>query len=100
MGTEYPWNFEQEPWTEPHDETSINLRAYFDRMPNRKLAQYRPEWTDEEVVEWDGNFRSDGALFITCSERDVEIGEYRRVLEKCIEYRQRVDPSRRTATAV
>ena len=29
------WNFEQEPWVdESPDETSITLRAYFDRMPN------------------------------------------------------------------
>ena len=91
MDSELPWNFEQEPWLEPHDETSINLRAYFDRMPNQKMKEYRPEWTDEQVVQWDGNFRSDGALFITCSERDVEVGEYRRVLEQCREYRRRVE---------
>ena len=92
MDTEHPWNFEQEPWNDPHDESSVNLRAYFDRMPHGKMIEYRPEWTDEQLIEWDGNFRSDGALFITCSERDIEIGEYRRVLEECIAYRRRVRP--------
>ena len=90
MEIDFPWSFELEPWSEPHDETSVNLRAYFDRMPNQKMREYRREWSDDQVIEWDGNFRSDGALFLTCSERDVEIGEYRRVLEECIAYRNRV----------
>ena len=85
-----PWNFEQEPYDEPPDETSVNLRAYFDRMPDEKMQQYSPEWSDEQVIEWDGNFRDDGTLFITCCERDVEIAEYRRVLEQCMQYRNRV----------
>lgn len=92
MPSEFPWNFEQEPWSEPHDEASINLRAYFDRMPDAQLRQYSPQWTDQQVIDWDGNFRDDGALFITCSERDVEIAEYRQVLEECIRYRARVRP--------
>ena len=90
MEQEFAWNFEQEPWTEPHDEASINLRAYFDRMPDDKMRQYSPQWTDEQVIEWDGNFRSDGALFITCCERDVEIAEYRQVLAQSIQYRNRL----------
>ena len=85
------WNFEQEPFVdESPDETSINLRAYFDRMPDEKMRQYSPAWPDDRVVEWDGNFRNDGALMIACCERDVEIGEYRRVLEQAIAYRNRV----------
>ena len=84
------WNFEQEPWDEPHDETSINLRAYFDRMPDEKMREYRPEWSDEEVIAWDGNFKDDGSLFIICCERDVEVAEYRQVLEHCRRYRDRV----------
>jgi hypothetical protein len=90
METEFPWNFEQEPWLQPHDETDVNLRSYFDRMPQQKMSEYRPPWSDDQVMEWDGNFRSDGALFLICSERDVEVGEYRRVLEQCLEYRARV----------
>ena len=48
--TEQPvWNFEQEPFVDERpDETSYNLRAYFDRMPDEKFRQYRPEWTDEQ----------------------------------------------------
>ena len=85
------WNFEQEPWgDERPDETSINLRAYFDRMPDEKMQQYSPDWSDEELVEWDGNFREDGALMIACCERDVDAGEYRRVLEQARAYRNRV----------
>ncbi len=84
------WNFEQEPSAKSLDETSINLRAYFDRMPDEKMRQYSTSWTDAEVIEWDGNFRDDGFLFLQCCERDVEIVEYRSVLEECIRYRDRV----------
>ena len=83
------WNFEQEPSDEPMDETSINLRAYFDRMPDGKMGKYRREWTDEEVIRWDDNFRDDGNLMLLCCERDVGIEEYRKVLEECIRYRKR-----------
>jgi len=41
-------------------------------------------------MEWDGNFKSDGDLLLPCSERDVDVAEYRRVLEQCIRYRDRV----------
>jgi hypothetical protein len=85
------WNFEQEPWEDERpDETSINLRAYFDRMPDDKMQQYSPGWSDEQVVEWDGNFRDDGVLMIACCERDVDVPEYRRVLELARAYRDRV----------
>lgn len=86
------WNFEQEPWDSPPDETSVNLRAYFDRMDDAKMQQYRPEWTDEQIVEWDGNFTDEGALLIACSERDVEVDEYREVIAQAIQYRNRVRP--------
>ena len=42
------WNFEQEPSREPMDETSVNLRAYFDRMPDEKMTQYSPAWSAEQ----------------------------------------------------
>ena len=83
------WNFEQEPSDEPLDETGVNLRAYFDRMPDDKMRQYSPDWSDERVIEWDGNFRDDGFLFLLCCERDVDVKEYREVLEQCIRYRER-----------
>lgn len=84
------WNFEQEPGDQPRDETSINLRAYFDRMPDEKMRQYISDWTDEQTVEWDDNFRDDGNLMLLCSERDVNVREYRNVLEDCLKYRNRV----------
>lgn len=84
------WIFELEPFDEPMDETDVNLRAYFDRMADEKMIQYSSDWTDEQVLEWDENFRDDGNLLLPCSERDVDVTEYRRVLEQCIEYRNRV----------
>jgi hypothetical protein len=87
------WNFEQEPWDdEEPDETSVNLRAYFDRMPDEKMREYDPQWSDERVVDWDGNFKSDGNLMIACSERDVDVTEYRRVMELARRYRDGVRP--------
>jgi hypothetical protein len=92
---EHPfWNFEHEPWDDERpDETSINLRAYFDRMPDDKMQQYSSDWIDQRVVEWDGNFRDDGALMIACCERDVDVTEYRRVLELARAYRERTKTS-------
>ncbi|NDD63237.1 MAG: hypothetical protein EBZ36_04560 [Acidobacteria bacterium] len=85
---EHPiWNFEQEPTTEDLDETAINLRAYFDRLPDARLQQYDPSWSDEELIEWDGNFKDDGTLMMFCCERDIGVNEYRRVLELCRLYR-------------
>jgi hypothetical protein len=84
------WNFEQEPWDEPRDETSVNLRAYFDRMPDEKMRQYRTDWDDGELMEWDGNFTDEGTLLIACSERDVDPAEYRRVIAQAMEYRDRM----------
>jgi hypothetical protein len=62
-------------------------------MSDDKMRQYQPSWTDDQVMEWCGDFRDDGILFITCSERDVEVGEFRRVLEQAIAYRDRVRPA-------
>lgn len=69
------------------DETDISLRAYFSRMSDEKLREYDASWTDDQVVEWDGNFRSDGALMLVCCERDIEIDEYRSVLDEHIQRR-------------
>ena len=94
--TEQPkWNFEQEPWDGPHDETDINLRAYFDRMPDGKMRRYDPSWSDEQIIEWDGNFKYDDdtgepELMLACSEREVYVPEYRRVIEAARAYRDRV----------
>src|SRR5262245_50274380 len=83
------WNFEQTPSHEPMDETSINLRAYFDRMPDEKMQQYDSSWADEKVLDWDDNSRDDGFLMLVCCEREVEVKEYRAVLEECIRYRRK-----------
>ena len=83
------WNFESEPYEGSPDETTYNLRAYFDRMDDSKMRQYQPGWTDDEVSAWDGNFKDEGTLFLICSERDVDVAEYRRELENCIHYRRR-----------
>jgi len=88
-----PWNFEQDASEEPMDETSFNLRAYFDRMDDARLGQYSPDWTDRQLMQWDGNFKSDGDLLLPCSERAVDVTEYRRVIAQCIRYRDRVRPS-------
>jgi len=38
-------------------------------------------------VDWDGNFRSDSGLMLVCCERDVDVQEFRRVLEEHLRYR-------------
>jgi hypothetical protein len=80
-------NYEQLPVGMAMDETDVNLRSYFSRMPLEKLAEYVSTWVDDKVIEWDGNFRDDGTLFLTCSERDVDIEEYRKVLVEHIRFR-------------
>ncbi len=67
------WNFEQDPTDEAMDETSFNLRAYFDRIEDDKMQQYSPTWNDEQLIVWDGNFRDDGELMLFCCERDVDV---------------------------
>ena len=69
------------------DETDINFRAYLNRMSEDRLREYSPDWTDAEVIHWDGNFRADGALMLVCCERDIEIEEYRQILEEHIQRR-------------
>jgi hypothetical protein len=62
-------------------------------MPDEKMLEYKPDWSDEQVMEWDANFTEDGDLLIACSERDIDVEEYRRVLHQAIEYRARVRPT-------
>jgi hypothetical protein len=81
-------DFESRPESGPKDETDYSLRAYVARIPEEKLATYDPEWSDEEVIEWDGNFRNDGGLMLVCCERDVDVHEFREVLEEFIQYRE------------
>ncbi|MEK6239216.1 MAG: hypothetical protein N2C14_31245 [Planctomycetales bacterium] len=72
----------------PCDETDVSLRAYFTRMSDERLREYDATWTADQVVAWDGNFRSDGALMLVCCERDVEIEEYRAVLGEHLRRRE------------
>jgi hypothetical protein len=74
-------DFERWPGDQPLDETDVSLRAYVTRIPAEKLARYQSAWSDEEVAEWDGNFRSDGALMLVCCERDVGVREFREIVE-------------------
>ena len=78
---------EKRPDGAPSDETDINLRAYLTQIGDERLREYDPQWSDERLVEWDGNFRSDGALMLVGCERDIEIAEYRAVLEEHIRRR-------------
>jgi hypothetical protein len=81
-------DFEHLPGSEPMDETDVSLRAYLSRLPDDHLAKYDPAWSDEQVIEWDGNFRSDGGLMLVCCERDVDVTEFRRVLEEHLIFRR------------
>jgi hypothetical protein len=81
-------NFERWPSGKPMDETDVSLRAYIARLSEDHLAKYDPQWNDEQVKEWDGNFRSDGALMLVCCERDVDVQEFRRVLGDYLEFRR------------
>ena len=82
-----PIDFERHPLGEPQDETDVSLRAYFARLGEEHLCRYEPTWSDEQVQQWDGNFRADGVLMLVCCERDVEMDEYRRVLEEHLKLR-------------
>lgn len=80
MTTQQAIDYEHLPGDGPLDETDVALRAYLTRLSDEHLAQYDPSWTDEQVMAWDGNFRSDGDLMLVCCERDIDVTEFRRVL--------------------
>jgi hypothetical protein len=80
-------DYEHAPDGSPMDETDVALRAHLSRMSDEKLREYDANWTDEELKEWDGNFRSDDALMLVCCERDVDVEEYRRVLQEHLRLR-------------
>ena len=85
--TGQPADFENLPTAGPTDETDRSLRAYVSRLADEHLQQYRADWSDAQLVEWDGNFRSDGCLMLVCCERDVDAVEFRRVLEEYLAFR-------------
>jgi hypothetical protein len=70
-------DYEHLPGDRSLDETDVSLRA-----------QYDPNWSDEQVRAWDGNFRSDGALMLVCCERDIDIAEFRQALHEHLRYRR------------
>ncbi len=82
-------DFENSPPDQLMDETDVSLRAYLASLGDEHLSRYDPNWSDEQVIDWDDNFRSDGALMLVCCERDVEIAEFRRVLEEHLRYRKK-----------
>lgn len=89
--SEPSWNFEGEPPFEPRTEAGINLCAYFDAMPDAKLKTFDPAMSDDELMRWDGNFKSDGDMLLPCTEsEEVDVEMYRRYIAECIRYRERV----------
>lgn len=89
--SEPSWNFEGEPPFEPRTEAGINLCAYFDAMPDAKLKTFDPAMSDDELMRWDGNFKSDRDMLLPCTEsEEVDVEMYRRYIAECIRYRDRV----------
>jgi hypothetical protein len=85
--------FEKLPGEQPRDETDYALRSYVAGLAPEHLAQYSPDWTDEQVKDWDGNFRSDGGLMLVCCERDVDVAEFRSTVEEFLQFRKSCAPS-------
>lgn len=86
-------DFERWPAGAPMDETDVSLRAYLSRLPDDHLARYSAGWTDDQVIEWVGNFRADGHLMLVCCERDVEVYIEQPCLtyEECLAVRRHTD---------
>lgn len=82
-------DLEHLPGDPPLDETDVNLRGYLTRLSDAHLRQYDPNWTDEQLMAWDGNFRNDGALMLVCCERDIDAAAFRHALEQHLRYRFR-----------
>jgi hypothetical protein len=82
-----PIDFERLPAHLRMDETDVSLRAYLAGLDDAHLRAYDPAWTDDEVMAWDDNFRTDGTLMLVCCERDVDVPEFRRVLEEHLRLR-------------
>lgn len=80
-------DYEHMPAGVPMDETDVSVRAYLSRLADELLAHYDSTWTDDQVMDWDGNFRLDGNLMLVCVERDVDIREFRHVLEDHLRFR-------------
>ncbi|CAN5175680.1 hypothetical protein BH10PLA2_BH10PLA2_05140 [soil metagenome] len=92
MNAEQQLALERLPGDGPPDETDIGLRAYLTRLSDEHLAEYDSNWTDEQVMAWDGQFRNDGNLMLVCCERDIDIEEFRRVLHIHLQERRKLTP--------
>ena len=88
MNADHTIDYEHLPGDRPLDETDLSLRAYLAGLSDDHLAEYDPSWGDEQVIAWDGNFRSDGGLMLVCCERDVDVRQFRRALEEHLGHRQ------------
>jgi hypothetical protein len=91
--TELQIEFERCRGNEPNDETDFALRSYVAGLSDERLAGYDASWADDQVAEWDGNFRSDGALMLVCCERDVDVGEFRQMVEEFLRFRDQARKS-------
>lgn len=80
-------DYERMPAGKRMDETDVNLRGYLSSLSDEHLRLYDPSWTDEQVMAWDDNFKDDGGLMLVCCERDVDVEEFREVLEEHLKYR-------------
>jgi len=89
-------DLEHLPGDPPLDETDVNLRGYLAGLSDDHLRRYDPAWTDEQVIAWDGNFRSDGALMLVCCERDIDAAAFRQALEQHVQYRFSTNPGGRS----
>ena len=50
-------NYECLPVDQPMDETDISLPHYpGNPQSDEHLNQYDPNWSDDQVIAWDGNF--------------------------------------------
>ena len=87
MSVDVQLEFEKSPTANGKDETDYAVRSYVAAIPAERLALYDPAWSDEQVQDWDGNFRSDGALMLVCCERDVDVEEFRRTVEEFLRFR-------------
>ena len=69
------------------------MRGFITRADDGKLAEYQPLWSDEQVLNWDGDFKDDGASMLVCGEQDVEVPDFRNLLGEWMEYRDQASLS-------
>jgi hypothetical protein len=82
-------DYEHYPPGQVMDEADVSARYHVAQFSDQKLAEYDPSWTDDQLMEWDGNFRNDGNLMLICTERDIDVNDYREVLEQHIDARRK-----------